>query len=298
MEFKKILKKIKEQKIHGSINRAKASMGALNSLLEDSNAAISLELMKELKLARDLILNASPSEIAIKNSLKYVFQGAERLSFSELKKKIKQNIDEVNKHFDLSEENISKIGSKKIKKGAVIFTLGHSSSVIDILAEAKNKKTMFSVNVAETRPSFQGRITAAELSHLKIPVNLYVDSAIREALKKADIILVGAKAITSEGIISNIGVGVLAEIAERYDVPFYVCTDSWKFDKKTTLGFEEPIWGENVKEIWENPPKNVSLINQKFEKVDSKLITGIISELGIYKPSIFIEEIKRNYKWI
>jgi len=35
--------------------------------------------------------------------------------------------------------------------------------------------------------------------------------------------------------------------------------------------------------------------NYAFEKVDPELVTGIISEMGIYRPDVFVQEVKHSY---
>jgi ribose 1,5-bisphosphate isomerase len=168
-----------------------------------------------------------------------------------------------------------------------------------ILKRAKQNKRNFEVHNTETRPLYQGRKTAKECSKMGIPVKIYVDSAARYALKKVDLMLIGADAITSEGkIINKIGSEMFAEIANKFDIPVYVCTDSWKFDAATVYGYEEEIETRRTSEVWRRQPKGIKIDNHAFEKVDTDLVTGIISELGIYKPEIFVEEIRRNYGWM
>ncbi|MBW2981930.1 translation initiation factor eIF-2B, partial [Candidatus Woesearchaeota archaeon] len=91
---------------------------------------------------------------------------------------------------------------------------------------------------------------------------------------------------------------LFAEVAEKWDVSLYVCTDSWKFDPKSVFGYEEEIEKREAKEVWPTAPKGIKINNFAFEKVNPDLITGIISELGIYKPEIFVEEIKRAHPWM
>jgi ribose 1,5-bisphosphate isomerase len=165
------------------------------------------------------------------------------------------------------------------------------------LAKRQGKK--FAVHVTETRPMLQGRITATELASAKIPVTIFADSAGRLALKKADIALLGADAITSEGkVINKIGSELLALVAEKLDVPLYICSDSWKFDPKSVFGFERELETRSQKEIWNRPPKGISISNFVFEKIDASLITGIISELGVCKPESLVHDIKITYPWM
>ena len=182
---------------------------------------------------------------------------------------------------------------------SIVFTHCHSNTVIAIFKEAKKERKNFTVYNTETRPLFQGRLTAKELSREGISVRHFIDSAARLALKEVDLMLIGADAITSEGkVINKIGSEMFAEFAEKFDIPVYSCTDSWKFDPKTVFGYEEEIEKRGAREVWAEAPKGVIVDNCVFEKINPDLITGIISELGVYKPTIFIEEVKRTYPWM
>jgi ribose 1,5-bisphosphate isomerase len=180
-----------------------------------------------------------------------------------------------------------------------IFTHCHSSSVVAALLKAKTRGAKFVVHNTETRPLFQGRKTAKELAKARIPVIHFVDSGARIALKEADLMLIGADAITSGGkVINKIGSEMFALIADKYDVPVHVLADSWKFDPQSIYGIPEPIERRSSKEVWEKPPKGVDVRNIAFERVDPGLIESIVSELGVHAPSNFVSEVRRTYPWL
>jgi ribose 1,5-bisphosphate isomerase len=205
----------------------------------------------------------------------------------------------VLEHFEKAPDMIEEIAAHKIKNKMIVFTHCHSSTVRDALIRAKKQGINFEVHNTETRPVFQGRITAKELAKAGIPVTHYVDSAARLALKKSDLMLLGADAITADGkVINKIGSELIGEVADRYDIPIYICTDSWKFDPRTIFGKETEIEERPAKEIWSGAPKKVKIANYAFEKINPDIITGIITELGIYRPAILLEEIKKAYPWM
>ena len=272
--FDKICKDIKEVKIQGARNVAIAATKAL--LLRNDPQAI----MK--------LISLRPTEPALRNSI--------RLAMTD--KDIKKGVKSALAHFDDAEKRITSIGAKRIEDGMTIYTHCHSSTVNNILIKAKQEGKKFTVHCTETRPLFQGRITAAALSKAGIPVHFYVDSAARIALKKADIMLIGADAITTTKIFNKIGSEMFSLTAKAYNVPIYVCTDSWKFDAQSIYGGEEEIEKRSAKEIWPNAPKNINIENFTFEKIDPKLIDAIISEIGIYGHTAFIEEAKKAYPWM
>jgi ribose 1,5-bisphosphate isomerase len=235
----------------------------------------------------------------MRNAVNYIMRELNYDDPIELTKVICDKVDYVLNRFEENKKIIARIGSKKIRNGSVVFTHCHSSTILEILKQAKKEGKKFEVHNTETRPLYQGRITAKEVAKLGIPVTLFVDAAARYALKKVDIMFIGADAITTEGkVINKIGSELYAEIADRFDIPVYSCTDSWKFDTETVFGFEEEIERRKSQEIWKNPPKGVKINNFAFEKVSADLVTGIISEMGIYKPHIFMQEMKANNKWM
>ncbi|MBD3249729.1 hypothetical protein GF336_06815 [Candidatus Woesearchaeota archaeon] len=295
--FQSILEDIRDINIQGARNVARASVDAIRIVAHKNRDKDKKEILDILNNARLKLIKARITEPAMRNCLNYIFfdiNSAENIT-EEIHKRAKK----IESHFDISKEKISEIGSRKIIGKSIVFTHCHSSTVTNILKKSKKEKKRFKVYNTETRPLFQGRITAKELAKAGIPVRHFVDSAARLALKKADIMLIGADAITSEGkVVNKIGSELFAEVADKYDVPLYVCTDSWKFDPETVFGYEEEIETRKGKEVWMNPPKGVVVDNHAFENIDTDLITGIISEFGVYRPEVFIEEIRRVYPWI
>ncbi len=272
--FDKICKDIKEVKIQGARNVAIAAAKSL--------------LIKSDKKAVKRLIGLRPTEPTLRNTIKFV------LSQPDLRKGVKKAVD----HFQQSQKKISKYGSRFIKNGMIVFTHCHSSSVINILLEAKRQGKKFEVYCTETRPLYQGRITATQLAKAKIPVTLFVDSAARIALKKADIAFYGCDAITPTKIYNKIGSELFALIMKKYDVPLYIATDSWKFDPETIYGIEEEIEKRHIKEVWPKPPKGVKISNMAFEKIDPNLATAIISEIGVFMKKSFIAEVRRYYPFI
>lgn len=298
MTFKTIITDIKTLKIQGAEAVAKEAVKALGLVSDKSKAKTKNAFVSELNKACLILRHTRSTEPAMRNALDYVLYNLGSSDVCTLKKQIKFKVHKVLSHFKESQNLIAEYGSRLIKKGSMVYTHCHSSTVINIIKSAYDSRDFF-VSNTETRPLFQGRKTASELAALKIPVFHYVDSAARLALKNADIMFLGADAITSTGkVINKIGSELIAEAAERYQVPLYVCTDSWKYDPKTTYGHDEPIEHRNKAEVWSKAPKNVTVINPAFEVINPNLITGIISELGIYAPEVFVQGAREKYDFM
>ncbi len=290
MKFNEALRKIKSIKIQGAEN---ITIFSLQALKNEINRIDEEDILTKLSLLRDKLMETRPTEPCMRNAFNYLFHS---LHGGNIKQQINEKIGFLLEYFEKSGKTIANIGSKKIKSNMIIYTHCHSSTVMDILIKAKEQGKNFEVYNTETRPLYQGRTTAKELAKKGIKVTHFVDSGMRIAIKEADIVLLGADAITCESkAINKIGSELAAEIAKDFDVPCYICTNSWKYDPQTVFGFDEKIEKRHKKEVWKNPPKNVKISNYAFEMVSPELITGIISELGIYNPFVFVSEVRDTY---
>ena len=297
--FTTTLKKINNLEIQGAADIAKAASKAFVFKISTSKSKNKQELMKEINVIRKKIFSTRTTEPFMRNMINYIVSSTSEMDFKYIIPALHVNLNKTLKWISKCERELVDIGAKRIKKGYIVYTHCHSSTVIRILKKSKDSGNKFEVHNTETRPLYQGRKTAKELIEYNIPVRHYVDSAARLALKKADIMIIGADAITSDAkVVNKIGSELIAEAAYRLDIPVYICTHSWKFDPKTIFGFDEAIEKRSEKEIWPAKPKNIIIDNFSFEKIDPSLITGIISEMGVYKPQNFIEEIKRRYEWM
>ena len=284
MTYKEILSGIRKLEIQGAQNIAVKGVEAFGMKLKETD--------KEKKLQKYMkeIIKTRPTEPALRNALKYCLANRENN-----KKVAKQAI----KYFKESKKRIAEIGAKKIKNGMTVFTHCHSSTVTAILLKAKKEKKKFQVFNTETRPKYQGRITAKKLLKAGIPVTHMVDSCGRSMMRKCDLFLFGCDAITSEGfLINKIGTEALVDAAHESRIPAYSCTSSWKFDPETITGMTEEIEQRNPKEVWERPPKKIKIFNPAFEISLPDKFTGVISEIGIFKPEALVIEIQKAYPYL
>lgn len=284
LSFEETVKKIKSLEIQGAENIAiKAVEAFALKLKETKSKARIAKYLKELKEAR-------PTEPALRNALNYCFASY---------KKERNIAGLVLAHFNRNQSVIALAGAALIKNGMKIFTHCHSSSVERVLIEAHRQGKRFTVYNTETRPRFQGRITAAALSKAGIKVIHTVDSAGRELLKKCDLFLLGCDSITKSGkVINKIGTESFFDAALENKIPVYVCTNSWKFDTESTKDIDTVIEQRDSCEVWDNPPKNVTIFNPAFEKIDLKKVKGVITELGVLKPNKFIRTFKKKYPYL
>lgn len=286
MFFRNIIKNISSLKVQGAEDIAKAAISALIYYVKKSKTKSKQKYFFEInKLIKEL-KKTRPTEPLMRNCLDDLMSvKGESLNF--IKKSTILRGEYLLNKLDDNIEYISKAGSKLIKDGMIIYTHCHSKSVVSVLIAAKKAGKKFIVNNTETRPNYQGRKTAEELAAGKIKVNYFVDAAFVEAIKDANIIFLGADALTREGIYNKVGSATIVFIAHKYNIPVYVCADSMKFDK-----ISEKIEERNPLEVWKNPPNGVTIKDPVFEKINYFDITAIISEQGIIGSDTFLEKMK------
>jgi len=291
MGLQKVYKDIKSLKIQGASTISTAGVQAIKSVIQKSHAKDKHELLHDIKSASNKLISARPTEPELENYLDYIHKFTSKLrDEKKLKKHILIEINNILRDKKFQKRIIARQGAKLIKPKSIVFTHCRSSTVTEIIKTAY-KKRKFTVHNTETRPLYQGRITAKELSKAGIPVKHFVDSGARIALKNADIMLIGADSITYNKVYNKIGSEMMALVAKNYKVPVYICSSLWKFNPH-----RETIEERHPTEIWSRPPKGVELENYAFEKISFKYIKGIICEEGILKPKKFVKEARKILK--
>jgi len=297
-----VAERIRKLEVQGARNVAIAAIKTMEALAEETTAKTREEFMEELAEARDVLFASRSTEPLMRNALRWIISQVENTGSEEvgtLVEVVSSSAGSFLKDLETSKECIGKIGSKRIRDGMVVFTHCHSSTVTNILRKAKEDGKKFEVVCTETRPRFQGRITAKELLSFGVKTTFIVDSAARSFIRNADLVIVGADAITSEGnVINKIGTGTIALLAHEARKPFYVVAELLKFDPATVCGEYSQIEERNPSEVWKDAPENLVIRNPAFDVTRRDFIHGIICEEGIIPPHAVSEVIHRKHPWI
>ena len=300
--IKETAEKIKRLQIQGARNVAVAAVKAIQDLSENTKSKNKAQFLDELKEAQNILAKSRETEPLMRNALNFIItksKDSKTEKVAELKKLLVSNAENFLADLDKSRERTAEIGSKRIRNNSTVFTHCHSSTVTRLLAKAKKEGKNFRVICTETRPAFQGHITARELIDLGIETTFIVDSAARTFINEVDIVLVGADAITSEGnVVNKIGTGGIAVLANEARKPFYVVSELLKFDPETLSGDYEKIEQRSPDEVWSEAPKTLNVHNPAFDVTPNRYINGLICEEGIISPQLVVEFIRRRYPWI
>ncbi len=196
---------------------------------------------------------------------------------------------------------IGEIGAGLIESGMTVLThcnagglatSGFGTAIAPVYV-AHSRGVKLQVIADETRPLLQGaRLTAWELKHAGIDVTVVCDSAahLMMARGKVDMVFVGADRIAACGDFANkIGTYGVALSAAANGVPFYVAAPSSTIDLDLARGDQIPIEERDEEEVTTIAgtrvvPEGVRAANPAFDVTPAGLITGIITEKGMFKP--------------
>ena len=213
--------------------------------------------------------------------------------------------DFIQEDFDLC-DHMAGHGAALVKTGERLLTHCNTGSLatvgvgtaLGVIRKAHQQDKDIHVYVDETRPLLQGgRLTTYELGKEQIPHTLIADNmaGFLMAQGKIDRIFVGAARIAINGDFANkIGTYTVAVLAKHHNIPFYVVAPYTTIDQDCASGSEIPIEERKPQEVrgfvsqkqpvrW--APESVDVYNPAFDVVPAELVTGWITEKGVFELS-------------
>lgn len=196
---------------------------------------------------------------------------------------------------------IGEFGEPLIKDGANVMTHCNAGALATVdygtalapMRVAWNVGKRIFVYVSETRPRLQGmKLTAFELLNEGIPHAIIPDGASGHFMRKGvDVVIVGADRIAANGDFANkIGTYEKAVLAKELGIPFYTAAPISTFDFSIEDGSQIPIEDRGEDEVTmidghRIAPEGCKALNPSFDMTPNRYVTGIITEIGVIKPS-------------
>ena len=170
-----------------------------------------------------------------------------------------------------------------------LATAGHGTA-LGVIRSAVGQGKKISVIADETRPFLQGaRLTAWEMMQEQIPVTLITDNMAGHLMSRGeiDVVIVGADRIAANGDVANkIGTYMVAVLAQRHQIPFYVAAPLSTIDINIANGTDIPIEERGPDEVmgyrdcrW--AVEGVAVRNPAFDVTPAELLTALITEKGV-----------------
>lgn len=217
----------------------------------------------------------------------------------------KQLIEEAKKIFDDDIESnraLGRFGGELIADNSTVLThcnagalatAGDYGTALGVVRGARDAGKRVAVIADETRPFLQGaRLTAWELQKDEIPVTVITDNMAGHVMKqgKVDCVVVGADRIAANGDAANkIGTYMVAVLASRHSIPFYVAAPVSTVDLAVPTGEQIPIEERDTREVTHIreqrlAPEGVDVHNPAFDVTPHELIAAIITDRGVARP--------------
>ncbi len=196
---------------------------------------------------------------------------------------------------------IGEYGAELIKDGMKLMTHCNAGALatVDVgtalapMRKAHEQGKKFFVYASETRPRLQGmQLTAWELNQEGIDHAIIPDGASAYYMSQGvDMIITGADRIAANGDAANkIGTFDKAIVAKHFGIPFYIAAPISTFDFNTKTGKDIVIEQRSETEVTMVKDIRIAPVgspakNPAFDVTPAELITGFITEKGIFKPS-------------
>ena len=223
------------------------------------------------------------------------------LSIPELKKRLKQESLDICKEDIESNMSMGNFGQTLINDGSTVLTHCNAGALatagfgtaLGVIRAAVNAGKKIEVLADETRPFLQGaRLTVWELMEDNIPVKLITDNMSGFFMKnnQVDAVVVGADRIAGNGDVANkIGTYMVAVLAQKHQIPFYVAAPISTLDLSLNSGEEIPIEQRSENEVMNLnnkriTPEGATAAHPAFDITPNDLVTAIITDKGIAKP--------------
>jgi methylthioribose-1-phosphate isomerase len=170
-----------------------------------------------------------------------------------------------------------------------LATAGHGTA-LGVIRSAVAAGKRISVIADETRPFLQGaRLTAWEMVQENIPVTLITDNMAGHLMAhgEVDAVIVGTDRVAANGDVANkIGTYMVAVLAARHGIPFYVACPLSTIDLSVESGHQIPIEERAATEVtgfretqW--AAQGVKVRNPSFDVTPAELVTALITEKGV-----------------
>ncbi len=276
------------------------------------------DLEDELEYVSEVLAKTRPTAVNLfwaLDRMKRTFQKAkgEGKSVSEIKQILLEDAKAIHEEDIESQRLIAQFGGELLDDNSTVLTHCNAGALatggvwgtaLGVIRGAVDQGKTISVIADETRPYLQGaRLTAWELMEDDIPVTLITDNMSGHIMKKGGVhaVVVGSDRIAANGDVANkIGTYMVAVLARRHGIPFYVAAPLSTVDLNCPTGDEIPIEERDEREVThikENQlaPLGVGVSNYAFDVTPNDLVTAIITEKGVARAP-YTESLKKQFE--
>jgi methylthioribose-1-phosphate isomerase len=273
------------------------------------------DLSEEFEYIADVMGKTRPTAVNLFwaiDRMRRVFKANKDKSISEIKSILIKESKDIHEEDIESQRMIAEYGGALLTDNSTVLTHCNAGALatggvwgtaLGVIRGAVNQGKAIAVIADETRPYLQGaRLTAWELLQDNIPVTLITDNMSGHLMSKGRVqaVVVGSDRIAANGDVANkIGTYMVAVLAKRHNIPFYVAAPLSTVDLNCPTGEEIPIEERSIREIThvqdiQLAPEGISVNNYAFDVTPNDLVTAIITEKGIARAP-YTESLRKQF---
>ncbi len=276
------------------------------------------DLEDELEFISDVLGKTRPTAVNLFwaiDRMNRIFQKAksEGKSVSEIKQILLDDAKAIHEEDIESQRLIAQFGGELLDDNSTVLTHCNAGALatggvwgtaLGVIRGAVDQGKTISVIADETRPYLQGaRLTAWELMQDDIPVTLITDNMSGHIMKKGSVqaVVVGSDRIAANGDVANkIGTYMVAVLARRHNIPFYVAAPLSTVDLNCPTGDDIPIEERDIREVThmkdiQLAPDDTLVSNYAFDVTPNDLVTAIITEKGVARAP-YTESLRKQFE--
>lgn len=222
-----------------------------------------------------------------------------------IKKIVEATIESLNRRYGTM-QIVGNYLADLIPAGGTILTQCFGETIIGTVMRAASKQNKtFRVFCAETRPYLQGaRLTSSCFAQMGFDTTVITDNMVAYSMEREgiDLFTSAADSIARDGHIANkIGTFQIAILAKYFKIPYFV-TGIPDRDKMSgediVIEMRDPAQVLSYRGIPNTVPE-VKAIYPSFDVVPPHLISGVVTDQGVYAPYVlnhyFDQQVKAFY---
>lgn len=209
-----------------------------------------------------------------------------------------ESINSLNRRYSAMNE-VAKYLCDLIPDGGKVLTQCFAETIIGTMTRTlKDQGKDVKFYCTETRPYYQGaRLTATCISEMGFDTTVITDNMVAYTMENIgiDLFTSASDTITLDGHVANkVGTHQIALVAREFKVPFYV-TGMPDGEKKTKGDIVIELRDPSLV-LGDHTARGVKAIYPSFDITPPELITGFVTDKGIYKPSDLKKYLETDHK--
>lgn len=209
-----------------------------------------------------------------------------------------ESINSLNRRYSAMNE-VAKYLCDLIPDGGKVLTQCFAETIIGTMTRTlKEQGKDVKFYCTETRPYYQGaRLTATCISQMGFDTTVITDNMVAYTMENIgiDLFTSASDTITLDGHVANkVGTHQIALVARQFKVPFYV-TGMPDGEKKAKDDIVIELRDPSLV-LGDHTARGVKAIYPSFDITPPELITGFVTDKGIYKPSDLKKYLETDHK--